>query len=245
MPVPLTYPGVYIEEIPSGVRTITGVATSIAAFIGRALRGSVDDPVVINSFGDFERLFGGLWADSPMTYAVRDFYRNGGTQAVIVRLYHEDGTDPTTAELELATSSTPWVLAARSPGAWGNKLRARVDYDTASGTSDSFNLYIRDDTTGEIESFRNLSITTGNPRQADKVLNTESNLVTAAAAPAARPDDHDAPTATDPLWADNGTNTKVATSAEASDGIELEEDDYSLARGFAGWSATLRDLAVH
>ena len=228
MPVPLTYPGVYIEEIPSGVRTITGVATSIAAFIGRALRGSVDDPVVINSFGDFERLFGGLWADSPMTYAVRDFYRNGGTQAVIVRLYHEDGTDPTTAELELATSSTPWVLAARSPGAWGNKLRARVDYDTASGTSDSFNLYIRDDTTGEIESFRNLSITTGNPRQADKVLNTESNLVTAAAAPAARPDDHDAPTATDPLWADNGTNTKVATSAEASDGIELEEDDYTL-----------------
>jgi uncharacterized protein len=228
MPVPLTYPGVYIEEIPSGVRTITGVATSICAFIGRALRGSVDDPVVINSFGDFERLFGGLWADSPMTYAVRDFYRNGGGQAVIVRLYHEDGTDPSTAELELATASTAFVLEARSPGAWGNKLRARVDHDTASGTSDSFNLYIRDDATGEIEAFRNVSITTGHPRQVDKVLNTESNLVRAPSPAADRPTQHTAPSATDPLWGDNTTNTKVATSAEASDGIELEEDDYTL-----------------
>ena len=36
MPVAVSYPGVYIEEIPSGVRTITGVATSITAFLGRA-----------------------------------------------------------------------------------------------------------------------------------------------------------------------------------------------------------------
>lgn len=60
MPSTLTYPGVYIEEIPSGVRTITGVATSITAFVGRALRGPVNEAVVINSFGDYERVFGGL-----------------------------------------------------------------------------------------------------------------------------------------------------------------------------------------
>jgi uncharacterized protein len=67
MPVTPTYPGVYIEEVPSGVRTITGVATSITAFIGRALRGPVDEPVTIFSFGDFERQFGGLWVDSTMS----------------------------------------------------------------------------------------------------------------------------------------------------------------------------------
>ncbi len=88
MPVAVSYPGVYIEEIPSGVRTITGVATSITAFIGRALRGPTDDAVTINSFGDFERFFGGLWADSTLGYGVRDFYLNGGSQAIIVRLYH-------------------------------------------------------------------------------------------------------------------------------------------------------------
>ncbi|HYT16157.1 MAG TPA: phage tail sheath C-terminal domain-containing protein [Burkholderiales bacterium] len=88
MPAALTYPGVYIEEIPSGVHTITGVATSITAFVGRARRGPTDDAVTINSYGDFERVFGGLWVDSTLGYAVRDFFLNGGSQAVIVRLYH-------------------------------------------------------------------------------------------------------------------------------------------------------------
>ena len=71
MPATLTYPGVYIEEIPSGVRTITGVATSITAFIGRARRGPVNEPVIINAFGDFERIFGGLNTEYPMSYAIR------------------------------------------------------------------------------------------------------------------------------------------------------------------------------
>ena len=73
MPVAVSYPGVYIEEIPSGVRTITGVATSITAFIGRALRGPTDEPVTINSNADFERTFGGLWIESSLGFAVRDF----------------------------------------------------------------------------------------------------------------------------------------------------------------------------
>ena len=72
MPVTPTYPGVYIEEVPSGVRTITGVATSITAFVGRALRGPTDRPDrIVQSFAEFERVFGGLWVHSPMSYAVQ------------------------------------------------------------------------------------------------------------------------------------------------------------------------------
>jgi phage tail sheath protein FI len=93
MPVTPTYPGVYIEEIPSGVRTITGVATSITAFIGRARRGPTDWPITINSYGDFERIFGGLWIDSKLGYSVRDFYLNGGSQAIIVRLFKPSEED--------------------------------------------------------------------------------------------------------------------------------------------------------
>src|SRR5918992_3075525 len=78
MPVPLTYPGIYIEEIPSGVRTITGVATPIMAFLGKALRGPTDESITITSFGDFERIFGGLHRDFTLSYAVRDFFVNGG-----------------------------------------------------------------------------------------------------------------------------------------------------------------------
>jgi len=111
MPIAPTYPGVYIEEIPSGVRTITGVATSITAFIGRADRGPVDDPTTITSFGDFERTFGGLSLLSTMSYAVRDFYQNGGSQAIIVRVIANGGT--ARIRLSVDASSPP---ATSPPG---------------------------------------------------------------------------------------------------------------------------------
>lgn len=98
MPSTLTYPGIYIEEIPSGVRTITGVATSITAFIGRAERGPVNEPITIFNYGDFERIFGGLHIDYPLSYAVRDFFLNGGGQAIIIRLFSGEGG---TAKLEI------------------------------------------------------------------------------------------------------------------------------------------------
>ena len=87
MPVTPTYPGVYIEEVPSGVRTITGVATAITAFIGRAPRGPVNDPTRVQNFGDYTRAFGGLSLDSTMSFAVQQFFNNGGTDAIIVRVY--------------------------------------------------------------------------------------------------------------------------------------------------------------
>lgn len=87
MPVAVSYPGVYIQEIPSGVHTITGVSTSLTAFIGRTYRGPVNTPILINSFGDFQRFFGGLQFDFPLSYAVRDFFQNGGGQGVVVRLF--------------------------------------------------------------------------------------------------------------------------------------------------------------
>ncbi|MFQ5603179.1 MAG: phage tail sheath family protein [bacterium] len=96
MPVQPTYPGVYVEEVPSGVRTIIGVATSITAFVGRAQRGPENRPISINSFADFERIFGGLWKESHLGFAVRDFYLNGGSRAIIVRLFHEEDENGST-----------------------------------------------------------------------------------------------------------------------------------------------------
>src|SRR4051794_21402011 len=78
MPIAVSYPGVYVEEITSGVRTITGVATSITAFVGRTRRGPTNDPTRVQSFGEFERAFGGLWTKSTLSYAVAQFFQNGG-----------------------------------------------------------------------------------------------------------------------------------------------------------------------
>lgn len=87
MPAALSYPGVYVEEIPSGVRTIVSVPTSVTAFVGRTSKGPVVEATDITSWPDFERKFGGLWQDSQLSFAVRDFYLNGGSRAVIVRLF--------------------------------------------------------------------------------------------------------------------------------------------------------------
>src|SRR5258708_6444801 len=65
---------------------INGVATSITAFIGSGLRGPTSMPGSVNSFADFERLYGGLWAQSTLGYAVQQFFLNGGSQALIVRI---------------------------------------------------------------------------------------------------------------------------------------------------------------
>ena len=196
MPIPLTYPGVYIEEVPSGVRTITGVATSITAFIGRTDRGDVDEAVLINSFGDYERQFGGLSLISPISYAVRDFYLNGGTKAIVVRVHN--GATPAT--ITLAAGAGSLALEAASPGGWGNRLRAGVDYNTRDKDEPSpdthlFNLTVQevDPATGQpvqTEKHLNVSTESTNPRFVTRVLDQESSLVrVAGSVPSARPDD--------------------------------------------------------
>jgi uncharacterized protein len=166
MSVAPTYPGVYIQEISSGVRTITGVATSITAFVGRAPMGNIEDPVTVFNFGEYVREFGGLHTEYPMSYTVRDFFLNGGGQAVIVRLVSETAARSKNATLKLEASS---------PGEWGDKLTCNVE--TVPGESNKYNLTVfQDGTKGRIERFLNVSIVEG-PRRLDRVLKAGSGLV--------------------------------------------------------------------
>jgi phage tail sheath protein FI len=205
MPSALTYPGVYVEEIPSGVRTITGVATSITAFIGGARRGPTNKAVTINSFGDFETIFGGLWENSSLGFAVRDFFINGGGQAIVVRLYHTDpgnpnGNPPVATPDEsykfsigqLSFVSGPRAADPKSPnyadkGKWGVGLRASVDQKGITDEvakslgagitkADVFNLTVIDTATGKSEKFTNLTVK-DSPRRVDKVLESSSALI--------------------------------------------------------------------
>ena len=86
-----TYPGVYIEELSSGQHTITGVATSIGAFVGWAPMGSVTEAVLVQSWSEYQAQFGGLDSRSWLGYAVNQFFANGGSQCYIVRVVW-DGT---------------------------------------------------------------------------------------------------------------------------------------------------------
>ncbi|MDD3872960.1 MAG: phage tail sheath C-terminal domain-containing protein [Methanosarcina sp.] len=181
MPVSLTYPGVYIEEIPHGVRTIVGSSTSVTAFVGRSRLGPVNKPVLIHSFGDFDRNFGGLWEKSPMSFAVYQYYKNGGKDAVIVRVVNE--TDPNKAATALYSLTCSdhgnLLLEASSPGSWGSKLTIKVDKDTKDEKK-FFNLTVSYKTTeGEEqkEILRNLSIDPVSPTFITKYLEQNSRFL--------------------------------------------------------------------
>jgi uncharacterized protein len=158
VPVTPTFPGVYIEEVASGVHPITGVATSITAFVGFARRGPVNEPTIVQSFAEFNRVFGGLWSDSTMSYAVQHFFLNGGSEAVIVRVAHltGGGTLAETGTLDVGGSTNTLHLEAASPGEWSQNLLVRIDDDTSDPTS-RFNLSIKDTGTGQVEVLRNLT----------------------------------------------------------------------------------------
>ncbi len=181
MPVTPTYPGVYIEEVPSPVHTIAGVDTSITAFIGYTKRGQTNQAIEIFSYGDFERAFGGLDPDCPMTYAVQQFFNNGGTHVWAIRVAKAAAA----AQVGLRAPGGTRVLAARasSEGVWGNDMLVEVDYDSLK-PDDLFNLRITDYEVqngqlvpGATETYRNLSMDSGSPSWAVEVLKNNSALL--------------------------------------------------------------------
>jgi phage tail sheath protein FI len=175
MTVSPTYPGVYIHEVPSQVRTIAGVATSITAFVGTARKGPADEPVRISSFGDFERRFGGLSYDHTLSYSVYHYFQNGGKDAIIVRVAGESA--PALYALPAGGTGT-FTIAAASPGSWGNNLRLSVDLDTEP--AGGFNLRVDElDEDGDVvrtETWRNLSVSPSSARYVTRVLE-RSDLV--------------------------------------------------------------------
>ena len=91
MPIQPTFPGIYIEEVPSTARTITPAPTSIAVFVGYTHPFKTKHPgeaVLLFSFSDYEREFGGFFSSgvisADVAYAVNDFFINGGAIAYVV-----------------------------------------------------------------------------------------------------------------------------------------------------------------
>lgn len=177
MPATLSYPGVYIQEVPSGVRTITGVATSIAAFFGRALKGPIDKAVRCLSYSDFLREFGGGNPSSELGASVKQFFDNGGTDCYIVRLAH----NAKKADIKLKNLAGAGVLriVAKDAGTWGNNVRLTVDYNTPN-PDENFNLYISQEEGGAVvksETFLNLSMNPLSSRYAANFVTQSSKLV--------------------------------------------------------------------
>lgn len=115
------HPGVYIQEIPSGLRPIEGVSTSNAAFVGKAEKGPVRKAKMVTNLQEFENNYGGIIADSSLSHAVRQFFNNGGKKTYIVRIA---GAGAVAADISIKDRKGAKTLTIRAAneGAWGNKL---------------------------------------------------------------------------------------------------------------------------
>lgn len=135
------HPGVYVQEVPPAVRPIEGVSTSTAAFIGVAEKGPVPQilepsgrrvqPVMVTSFTDYVRQFGGFRQDSFLTYAARSFFDNGGRRLYIIRVapndarsatYSATGSPPASPPLSPPSPGSALAIQASSVGGWGNNI---------------------------------------------------------------------------------------------------------------------------
>ncbi|HSK74539.1 MAG TPA: phage tail sheath C-terminal domain-containing protein [Pyrinomonadaceae bacterium] len=189
MPVAVSYPGVYVEEIPSGVRTITGVSTSVAAFVGWAAKGPTDRAELVLSWADFERKFGGLDNRSYLGYSVYQFFNNGGSRAYIVRLVTTGSTTPTeNAAAATVTLDGKLDVTASNEGDWGESYavitKQRTDADGKDANQkNKFRLVVvqvnADGMGVPVEVFENLSMDPNDARYVETVLKNDSNLVRA------------------------------------------------------------------
>ncbi|MFW9918567.1 MAG: phage tail sheath family protein [Candidatus Thorarchaeota archaeon] len=87
-PVQTSYPGVYIQEVPTVARTIAGVSTSITVFIGLASAETSNPlkPKRIVSYQEYEREFGPPHPNSDLASSVRMFFQNGGSVCYIINI---------------------------------------------------------------------------------------------------------------------------------------------------------------
>jgi uncharacterized protein len=178
------------EQSRTTDHAIARVPTGIAAFVGRTLKGPVNHPVPVASFAEFQQIFGGLWQPSTLSYALEQFFENGGRRALVVRVVNS-ARPPT---ITLPASGGALRLVALNPGS-REYLRASVDYDgIGDGEPDRFNLVVQrvrsaaSELIEDQEIFRRVSILPDSGRFVVDILLESRLLRVIGPAPARRPD---------------------------------------------------------
>lgn len=223
-----TLAGIQFAATTSAEQPIARASAQLTAFVGRTLRGPLNQPITVRSFADFQQHFGGLWQPSPLSYAVEHFFEQGGRQAVIVRV--ANGASPVTLSLKCGRETLR--LEARAPGT-REFLRASIDYDhVESRDEQTFNLVIQrvrspgSERVEEQETYRGLSMDPQSPRFIATVLLESDLMRVRGQVPMTRPDRTLMP----------GTNLPVgyvSSNPDGDDGKPISDYDVigSAARG--------------
>jgi phage tail sheath protein FI len=173
-----TAPGVYIQETSSGVHTITGVSTSLTAFVGTALLGPVNIATRVQSFAEYITQFGGVDPSSEMSYAVMQYFLNGGSDAYVIRV--AANAAPAMKTIKDATNAFDTVqFTAIDGGAAGNGVAVAIDYLTSDANRFAITLTGVPDASGNstVEQYSGVSMNSTDAKYVERVINGPSNLV--------------------------------------------------------------------
>jgi uncharacterized protein len=174
----VTYPGVYVQEVPSGVRPIAAVSTSVAGFIGVAEKGPVNEAIKVFNFTEYQNRFGGFLPNAYLSYAVYQFFNNGGTQCYVVRVA---GAGNQIANIVLKDRGTnaqnSITINASSPGVWGNSLAVLIT-DGVNDPANEFNMSVFDQEQPAVplETFTNVSMVPATPNFVETVTASSRNV---------------------------------------------------------------------
>jgi phage tail sheath protein FI len=154
------HPGVYVEEVSSGIRPIEGVSTSTAAFVGVTAKGIPNRATFVTKWEQFVRAFGAHITNSFLPYAVAQFFDNGGQRCYIVRVLNDVSAVQSTRDLpSRETGGVPantLRIKAKGSGAWGNDISVRVE-DAIENPTGAFRLIVLHEGR-PVEVFENLSM---------------------------------------------------------------------------------------
>jgi len=172
-----TYPGVYVEEISSGVRPIQAAGTSTAAFIGEAEKGSLSEAIKIFNFTEYQNLYGGFLNNSYLAHSVFQFFNNGGAQCYIIRVAGANTQIANIVLKDRGTAAQPSLtVAANSPGVWGNSMAVVITNGT-NNPGNEFNLYVyRENELTPLEKFENLSMVPGATNFVEKIISSSKYI---------------------------------------------------------------------
>jgi phage tail sheath protein FI len=166
------HPGVYIEEVPSGVRPIEGVSTSTTAFIGKAEKGYLDRAFMVTSFIEFQTNYGTFLNDSYLTHSALQYFNNGGKRLYIVRVAANAAVADVSIRDRQNTPLKCITIAASSAGAWGNNLDVTIS-DGTLDPGDEFKLTVQEGG-ATVEVYDDLSMNPVAVNFADNIVNASS-----------------------------------------------------------------------
>ncbi|WP_221348528.1 phage tail sheath subtilisin-like domain-containing protein [Streptomyces beigongshangae] len=152
-------PGVYVEEVASGSRPIEGVGTSVAAFVGLAPTGPLNQPTLVTNWSQYVAAFGAFTDGFHLAHSVYGFFNNGGSAAYVVRVGGDAGGAPANGALSngapaaVTGSAAPAALPAGEPkqlgtfsvtAVAGDSLSVEVADPEGEGPAERFKLIVKD-----------------------------------------------------------------------------------------------------